>query len=138
MPCGHRSQGEKMGKYLDKAKVLRNNPNVHYNCAQSIVAAFSELCGITDEQARRIGANFGSGMRTGSVCGAYTGVLMVLGLIGKDESSDVAKLTEFFRQNHQCLECKALLRASAERGEIKKDHCDGLVYEMVSYIEGLL
>ena len=51
------------------------------HCSQSILAAFSEECGITEEQAFRLGSCFGSGMRKGNVCGACTGALMVLGLI---------------------------------------------------------
>ena len=127
-----------MGKYLDKTISLRNDKNVHYNCAQSVLMAFSEACGISDEQAYRIGANFGSGMRTGSVCGAYTGALMVLGLLGMDDAANVRKLAAEFKEKHKSLECKDLLAISAAKGELKKDHCDGLVYEMVSYIENLL
>ena len=33
--------------------------------------------------------------------------------------------------------CAALLRASKDRGEEKKAHCDGLVYEMVQAVEEL-
>ena len=125
-------------KYIEKAARLRNDPNVHYNCAQSVLMAFSEACGISDEQAKKTAANFGGGMRAGSVCGAYTGALMVLGLLGKDDSKDVQKLAAIFKEKHQSLECRELLKASAERGEAKQDHCNALVYEMVSYIESLL
>ena len=51
------------------------------HCSQSVLAAFSEECGITEEQAFRLGSCFGSGMRRGDVCGACTGALMVLGLL---------------------------------------------------------
>ena len=34
----------------------------HLHCSQSILAAFSEECGITEEQAFRLGSCFGSGM----------------------------------------------------------------------------
>ena len=47
----------------------------------SILAAFSEECGITEETAFRLVSCFGSGMRKGNVCGACTGALMVLGLM---------------------------------------------------------
>ena len=53
--------------------------NLH--CSQSILAAFAEECGITEEQAFRLGSCFGSGMRRGNVCGACTGALMALGLM---------------------------------------------------------
>ena len=61
----------------------------HLHCSQSILAAFSEECGITEEQAFRLGSCFGSGMRKGNVCGACTGALMVLGLIyGETHAGD--------------------------------------------------
>jgi C_GCAxxG_C_C family probable redox protein len=51
------------------------------HCSQAVLAAFSEECGISEEQAFRLGSCFGSGMRKGEVCGACTGALMVLGLL---------------------------------------------------------
>ena len=61
----------------------------HLHCSQSILAAFSEECGITEETAFRLGSCFGSGMRKGNVCGACTGALMVLGLIyGETHAGD--------------------------------------------------
>lgn len=51
------------------------------HCSQAVLAAFSEECGITEEQAFKLGSCFGSGMRKGEVCGACTGALMVLGLL---------------------------------------------------------
>jgi C_GCAxxG_C_C family probable redox protein len=50
------------------------------HCSQAVLAAFAEECGITEEQALRLGSCFGGGMRKGQVCGACTGALMVLGL----------------------------------------------------------
>ena len=52
---------------------------MHYS--QAVLAAFSEECGISEEQAFKLGSCFGSGMRKGEVCGACTGALMVLGLL---------------------------------------------------------
>ena len=51
------------------------------HCSQSVLAAFAEECGITEEEALRLGSCFGGGMRKGEVCGAVTGALMVLGLL---------------------------------------------------------
>ena len=51
-----------------------------FHCSQAVFAAFAEELGITEEQALKIGACFGSGMRKGEVCGACTGALMALGL----------------------------------------------------------
>lgn len=51
------------------------------HCSQAVLAAFSEECGISEEQAFKLGSCFGSGMRKGEVCGACTGALMALGLL---------------------------------------------------------
>ncbi len=71
-----------MSKYLERAKALRNDPNVHYNCAQAVLMAFCEEKGLSSQMAADLTANFGSGMRIGGVCGAMSGGLLVLGLYG--------------------------------------------------------
>ena len=53
--------------------------NSGFLCSQAVFAAFSKDLGLSEEQALKIGACFGSGMRKGEVCGACTGALMVLG-----------------------------------------------------------
>ena len=59
------------------------------HCSQSVLAAFADECGITEEQALKLGSCFGSGMRKGEVCGAVTGALMVLGLLyGQNKAGD--------------------------------------------------
>ena len=45
-----------------------------YNCAQSVLVPFADVLGIAEETLFKMGANFGAGMRTGSVCGAVTGL----------------------------------------------------------------
>lgn len=52
----------------------------NFLCSQALFAAFSDELGLSEEQALKIGACFGSGMCKGEVCGAATGALMVLGL----------------------------------------------------------
>ena len=128
-----------MGKYLEQAKALRNDETVHYNCAQAVTWAFSEATGLSREWSQKVAANFGSGMKRGGTCGAITGGLMVLGLLGKDDGPTVAAYHKAFRDNHQgCLECADLLRINQNQGCEKKCHCDGMVYEAVERIESLL
>ena len=128
-----------MSKYSDKAIALRNDPNTHYNCAQSVLMAFSEPAGITDEQAFNISSNFGSGMKMASVCGAITGGLMALGLCGLNSQDVVNAYYSIFRTNHNnLLNCAELLKVNAETGTPKKQHCDAMVYEAVAAVEQLL
>ena len=63
--------------------------NRKFHCSQAVLAAFAPECGLTEEQALKLGACFGSGMRKGEVCGACTGALMVLGsLYGQYDKAD--------------------------------------------------
>ncbi len=60
-----------------------------FHCSQAVLASCADLCSLTEEQALKLGACFGSGMRKGEVCGACSGALMVLGsLYGQHDISD--------------------------------------------------
>ena len=61
-----------------------------FHCSQAVLAAFAPELGLTEEQALKLGACFGAGMRKGEVCGACTGALMVLGLMyGQFDKDDL-------------------------------------------------
>lgn len=84
-----------------------------YMCSQAVFAAFSQDYGLSKEQALKIGACFGSGMRKAEVCGACTGALMVLGLKygeSKEKSNEVCNkfLDEFKKKNGSYI-CRDLL-----------------------------
>ena len=74
-----------MTKHMETAHALRGRTDVHFNCCQSVLVSFAADLGLTEEQAFALGSNFGAGMRMGSACGALTGALMALGLMGCDE-----------------------------------------------------
>src|SRR5574344_933636 len=61
-----------------------------YGCCQSVVAAFADLYGFTDEQAKRIGAGFGGGVgRLRMMCGAVSGIVILVGMdCGQTEGDD--------------------------------------------------
>ena len=121
---------------MEDVHALRDDTQTHYNCCQSVLIPFAREMGLTREQAESLGTHFGSGMRHGATCGALCGALMVLGGLGFGEK-EALELIRSFRQNHGATECAALLKASHARGEVRKDHCDGLVYEMVEALSRL-
>ena len=78
-------------------------------------------------------------MKMGSVCGALTGSLMVLGLCGLDDVPMLHDIYDRMKERHNgCMLCKDLLRMNAEKGLERKPHCDAMVYEFVSLTEDLL
>ena len=76
-----------------------------FHCSQAVLAAFASECGLTEEQALKLGACFGSGMRKGEVCGACTGALMVLGaLYGQYDKADPDSRTRADEVNDKMME----------------------------------
>lgn len=64
--------------------------NDSFHCSQSVLAAYADECNLTIEQALKLGACFGSGMRKAEMCGACSGALMVLGaMYGQYDKDDL-------------------------------------------------
>lgn len=84
-----------------------------YMCSQVVFAAFSTDFGVAKEDALKIGACFGSGMRKAEVCGACTGALMVLGLkfgADKSQSNEACKrFLDTFKKINGSYICRDLL-----------------------------
>ncbi len=119
------------------AQALRDETSIHYNCCQSVLIPFAGDCGLDEESAARLTANFGSGMRHGATCGAVTGALMVLGLMGKGEAETKALLNGF-RAKNTYLNCEQLLDKMQADGLEKKPYCDGRVRDAVALLEEIL
>jgi C_GCAxxG_C_C family probable redox protein len=110
-----------MEKRLEKAVELFKEG---YNCSQSVVAAFADMYGFTNEQALKMSASFGGGIgRMRQTCGAACGLFMLAGLEtgcteGKDREGKennykvVQALAEEFRKRNGSLICAELLGLS--------------------------
>ena len=93
-----------------------------YNCAQAVAVAFCDVTGMDEKLAARLASSFGGGMgRQREVCGAVSGMLMVLGqLYGYDDPSDdgvkmahyalVQELCGRFRQEEGSIVCREILK----------------------------
>ena len=86
-----------------------------YNCAQSVVLAFSDLTEIDEKALAMLSSSFGGGMgRLREVCGAVTGAFMVLGLLyGYDSAETGANKAEHYMRIQHFAE-----RFSEETGSI--------------------
>ncbi len=145
---------------------MSNNPQAAaemllegYNCAQSVLACCGQQFGLPKETAIKVAQAFGGGMgRTGNVCGAVTGALMVIGLKhavknGQDISTKqlahrlAQEFLSRFKAHHGSLLCRELLGCdiSTEEGfklihdkELNKTICTKLVKDASQIIEDLL
>lgn len=63
-----------------KNVLQRQSRSIHiwYVRVKEKVIGYADECGLTEEQALKLGGCFGDGMRKGEVCGACTGALLVL------------------------------------------------------------
>ncbi len=110
-----------MEKRIEKAVELFKQG---YNCAQSVVAAFADMYGFTNEQALKMSSSFGGGIgRMRETCGAACGLFILAGLeTGATEGSDregkaanyalVQQLAQEFKKKNGALRCADLLGLS--------------------------
>lgn len=103
---------------IERAKELFKSG---YNCSQSVVAAFADIYGLTEEQALKVSSSFGGGIgRMRETCGAACGIFMLAGLkYGTTDSKDaegkgenyriVQELAADFTAANGFLKCRDLL-----------------------------
>lgn len=130
-----------------------------YDCSQVVLKNFADRLGISEDEANRVAAGFGGGMMLGSVCGAYTGALMAVGLKyghtnpdGLMQQKDImlgkmAQLKEKFEAEFGTVECKKLigydlsvpeeLKAALDSGKLLS-YCPGLVDKVMQITEEIL
>jgi C_GCAxxG_C_C family probable redox protein len=92
-----------------------------FTCSAAVFSAFSEDLGLDRYTAKKIACGFGAGIsKTGNICGAVSGAIMVIGLkYGKAQADDEAStektralvrqfIHEFMERNGS-VSCTALL-----------------------------
>lgn len=92
------------------------------SCSQAVMTAFCDLTGMDRSTALRLSAPFGGGIgRMREVCGAVSGMMMVVGLLYGFEPSEgstaksahyhlVQELAEQFRQQAGSIICREILK----------------------------
>jgi C_GCAxxG_C_C family probable redox protein len=130
-----------------------------FNCAQSVLSAFSTDLGLAKADALRVSGMFGAGMgQMGKVCGAVTGAFMVIGLLysktreGEDARKMegyalVRKFSESFTNLHGTIDCKALLgvdlntpegMAEAKAKKLFETQCATYIEDAIRILEDIL
>ena len=128
-----------------------------FNCAQSVFSVFCEDYGLNKDTALKTACGLGSGFRSGEVCGAVSGAVLVIGLkYGHCDAGDAVakancykKTEEFldvFRQKNTSIVCRDLLgldvstdegREQAQERNLFRTKCDDLVRIAVLILEEL-
>jgi C_GCAxxG_C_C family probable redox protein len=92
-----------------------------FNCAQALLVTYASQFGLDPEHALKISGAFGGGIgRTGEVCGAVTGAVMIIGLkYGQTNVSDkrtrekayslVKEFINEFEARNKSIICRKLL-----------------------------
>lgn len=128
-----------------------------FNCCQSVLAAFSDLTGLHEQESFNLAGGFGTGAGTGELCGAISGAVMVLGLLTPVDAADpvgskrrtLAKSKELqrrFFERFGALRCRELLQnrspAEAETSAARRlgltNHCSIMVATAVEIVEEML
>lgn len=127
---------------MDYLESATQNYKSHYNCAQSILCAYSNLLGIDEKTAFKLSEGFGGGMGMKETCGAVTAMFAVLsylksdGLLSEGKSKrDNYKLMNMAAEQFKCVHGSLLCR------ELKSSEsyhsCLELIQSAVKIIENL-
>ena len=106
---------------MDRGIRAGENFMAGYNCAQSVSMAFSDLVGMDEKAVARLASPFGGGMgRMREVCGAVSGMYLILGILYGYDSVDtddhksrlysqVQELAAAFREKTGTILCREIL-----------------------------
>ncbi len=111
-----------------------------YNCAQSVAGAFSDEMNMSVEEAVKIASPFGGGMgRMREVCGAVSGMFMVLGRLEGYDQVDREKqkalyekvniLADKFKAETGSIICKELLGLTKKENDLTPEKRDEKYYK---------
>lgn len=105
-----------------------------YNCAQAVLQATT---GRNDPELLAMAKAFGGGIgQSGCLCGAVTGGVMALGLLGKDNRN--GELVAAFRQEFRTTCCRALSKDYQWLSREHKANCRHLTVTAAALVEKLL
>lgn len=137
-------------------KTAQDRFDQKFNCSQAVFSAFAPQLGIEDEIALKLSSPFGGGAaHQGHVCGAVTGVLMVLGAQKGNATPETKEETyrmaeeyiKRFQELHGSILCRELIGHDISKpGEMEKardkgvfkNTCPGLVKDAAELVSEFL
>ena len=136
---------------LERCRRAMEYHNRGFNCGQSVLEAFRDMVGLTEDQCRRIATGLGGGFRCGDICGAASGAVLVLGMLHPHDEEDAAQkaataklvkelVGRFSTQFNEKIDCRDLLQEKdlqavpevAQLGATK--HCETLIISSVAIL----
>ena len=112
--------------------------NKKYNCAQSILVAYCDMVGLTEDTALKLTSGFGGGVAsTGKTCGTVNAGIMLLSLKhGSSNVDDIENknrtrfiirsfLTEF--EQYHSTQCLDILTKEEKRYTMHSEKCESVV-----------
>lgn len=144
---------------MDKVEKVMELFGQGCNCSQAMLAGFGAAYGLDKGLAQDLGRALGGGMgRSGLMCGALTGAVLVLGLAGCGQAGNelelrrqsyggVQEILKQFLEMHGSLECRELLGVDistqeglqkAKEAGLFGTRCAGLVRDAAHILERLL
>jgi C_GCAxxG_C_C family probable redox protein len=130
-----------------------------FTCSSAVFSAFSDKMGLDSEAAKKIACGFGAGIsKTGNICGAVSGAIMVIGLkYGKAKQGDdaatektralVREFIQEFTEHHGSVNCSELLGYNlsnpeeyekARENKLFVTKCPELVGDATAILENIL
>lgn len=128
-----------------------------FNCCQSVLAAFTDLTGLSEQASFDVGGGFGAGAGTGELCGAISGAVMTLGMLTPVDPGDPVgskkrtvalskELQKRFAEKFGALRCQDLLKRKftpdgttpAAQAMGLTGHCDIMIVTAVEIVEEML
>lgn len=133
--------------------------NGGFSCSQAVLSCYAEEMGLNGDIANRIACGFGGGVgRTGNICGAVAGAIMVIGMKysmarpedGAARERTYAIVQQFIREytaKNGSVSCPGLLGydmadpvqfKEAREKKVAAQKCPGLVEDAVIILERIL
>jgi C_GCAxxG_C_C family probable redox protein len=129
------------------------------SCSQAIFSVYGRDLGVDPETAEKVASAFGAGVaKTGEICGAVSGALMVIGLSQRPEDiqdassrekvyAEARKFIEAFKARNASVHCTELVGydlsdpkqfAEAREKKVFATRCSKLVRDAGVILEGIL
>ena len=132
--------------------------NKGFNCCQCVLAAFTDITGLSEQDSFNVGGGFGGGAGTGELCGALSGAIMTSRLEAQEAVADPVgskqrttalskELQKRFMEKFGALRCRELLQNGKKIAEESTPtakamgltkHCDIMIATAVEIVEELL